>query len=47
MLYANVFFLLDNKSPVGIYLFNVNYGNIRAMSEICSNLTIKTHERRL
>ena len=46
MLYANVFFLLDNKSPVGIYLLHVNYRN-RAMSEICSNLTIKTHERRL
>ena len=31
----------------GIYLFNVNNRNNRAMCEICSNLTIKTPERRL
>ena len=34
-------------SPVGIYLFKVNYRNIRTMCEICSKLTIKTPERRL
>ena len=29
-----------------IYLVEVNNGNIRAMCEICSKLTIKTTERR-
>ena len=28
-----------------IYLFNVNYGNIRTLGAICSKLTIKTPQR--
>ena len=33
-------------NPAGIYLLKVNNRNTRARSEICSNLTIKTPERR-
>ena len=32
--------------PAGIYLFKVNNRNTRTMCEICSELTIKTPERR-
>ena len=32
--------------PAGIYLFKVDNGDIRTMCEICSNLIIKTPERR-
>ena len=32
--------------PADIYLFEVNNGSIRTMCEICSELTIKTPERR-
>ena len=32
--------------PVGIYLLQVTNGNTRRLCEICSNLTIKTSERR-
>ena len=28
--------------PTGIYLFKLNNGNTRAISEICSKLTVKT-----
>ena len=35
--------LFNSKIPVGIYLFKVNKGNV---CEICSNLTVKTPERR-
>ena len=31
--------------PGGIYLLEVNYGNIRTIGEICSKLTIKTLEQ--
>ena len=33
-------------NPAGIYLFKVNNGNTRTRCEICSELTIKTPERR-
>ena len=33
-----------HHSPAGIYLFKVNNGSTRAISEICSKLTIKTPE---
>ena len=36
----------SSTNPVGIYLFKVNKRNTRTMCEICSNLTIKTQERR-
>ena len=32
--------------PVGIWLLEISNRNIRAMSEICSELTVKTPERR-
>ena len=32
--------------PVGIYYFEVNNGNTRAMCKICSKLTIKTPGQR-
>ena len=32
--------------PAGIYMFKVNYRNTRKRCEICSQLTIKTPERR-
>ena len=41
--------LVSNKStpnPASIYLFKVNNGNTRTMSEPCSKLTIKSPERR-
>ena len=33
-------------NPAGIYLFKVNNRNNRTKCEICSELTIKTSERR-
>ena len=33
-------------NPAGIYLLKVNNRNTRKICEICSNLTIKTPERR-
>ena len=33
--------------PANIYLFNVNNGDSKKRCEICSNVTIKTPERRL
>ena len=33
-------------NPVGIYMLKVNNGNTRIRCEICSELTIKTPERR-
>ena len=32
--------------PVGVYLFEINYGNARTMLEVYSNLTKKTTEQR-
>ena len=37
---------LQRSIPAGIYLFNVNNRNTRTRSEICSELKIKTPERR-
>ena len=34
------------KDPVGIYMFKVNNGNTKTRCEVCSDLTIKTPERR-
>ena len=34
-----------SHSPIGNYMFKVNYRNIRARCKICSNLTLKTRER--
>ena len=39
-------FWYATSDPVAIYLFKVNNGNIRTISEICSKLTIKIPERR-
>ena len=39
--------LLVITIPTDICLFKVNNGNIRAMCEICSRLTINTPEQRL
>ena len=39
-------FIVPNLQPPNIYLLKVNYGNIRAISEICSKLTKKTTELR-
>ena len=33
-------------NPVGIYLFKVKNSNTGARGEMCSKVTIKTHERR-
>ena len=38
--------MYSTSFPVGIYLLKVNYRNTRTRCEICSNLTIKTPERR-
>ena len=38
--------LTGYRMPVGIYLLKVNIRNTRIKCEICSNLTIKTPERR-
>ena len=37
---------LKGNIPVGIYLRKVNYRNTRTRCEICSELTVKTPERR-
>ena len=37
---------LQSTDPVCIFMFKVNYRNTRARCEICSELTIKTPERR-
>ena len=37
---------LRSSKPAYIYLIKVNNGNTRKVSEICSELTIKTLERR-
>ena len=34
-------------APSNIYLFKVNNGNTKTISEICSSLIIKTPERRI
>ena len=39
-------YLTGYRMPVGIYLLKVNIRNTRTKCEICSNLTIKTPERR-
>ena len=39
-------FILVRNVPAGIFLFKVNKGNNRTMSEICLNPTIKTPEQR-
>ena len=36
----------QQNSPVGIYLFKFNNENTRIICEICSQLTIKTPDRR-
>ena len=36
----------NRNNPAGIKNFKVSNGNIRAMCEICSKLTVKTQERR-
>ena len=38
--------LMQEYTPVGIYMFKVNNRNFRARCEICSKLTKKTLERR-
>ena len=35
-----------STNPAGIYLLKINDRNTRTKSEICSNLTFKTPERR-
>ena len=40
-----MFSLADREEPSLHYLFNVNYGNTRTKSKICSKLTIETPER--
>ena len=37
---------INNSIPAGIYLLKVNSRNTRTTCEICSELTIKTPERR-
>ena len=42
---GHVFFagyVMPENLPAGIYLFKVSDGNTRAISEVCSKLTIKT-----
>ena len=40
------FLFCVNDNPVGIYLLKVDIRNTRTRCEICSELTIKTPERR-
>ena len=35
-------YVMSENLPAGIYLFKVNNGNSRTISEVCSKLTIKT-----
>ena len=45
-LYADALYQSKARTPAGIYLLKVNIRNTRARCEICSDLTIKTPERR-
>ena len=46
MLAASIPLKKTDSNSVGIYLLKVNNRNTRASCEICSQLTIKTPERR-
>ena len=46
MLVASIPLKKTDSNSVGIYLLKVNNRNTRASCEICSQLTIKTPERR-
>ena len=41
----NALHIMERSTPAGLYLLKVNSGNTRTISEICSELTIKTQER--
>ena len=45
-MYVQFNFYVHRVDPAGIDMLKVNNRNIRTRCEICSNLTIKTRERR-